>query len=130
MAELILTEEEKKALNHLDWSDESLGKLTRKISYFLNDTYGGEGVQISAAVFVLADKTYSLGGSSQYVIGSYSDEGGDPKSIVITIDIGPPGSHEKEDQQTVSRSLFCRSVWIPFVAGILFGSSVMYLLTQ
>jgi len=55
MAELVLTEQEKKDASYLNWSDESLGKLVKMIGALINDDYGKESAWITMAAHLLID---------------------------------------------------------------------------
>jgi len=55
MAELILTEQEKKGASYLDWSNDSLGKLVKMIGVLMNDEHGKESAWISMAAHLLVD---------------------------------------------------------------------------
>lgn len=55
MAELILTEKEKADASYLDWDDDALGKLTRKLSARMHDKYGRDGQFAAMAAHLLID---------------------------------------------------------------------------
>ena len=54
MAKLILTEEEKKAEKYLDWSDESIGKMVRKLAFILAEKWGKTGDSEKTAIAIQA----------------------------------------------------------------------------
>ncbi|HFC8518915.1 TPA: hypothetical protein ACFP41_001797 [Neisseria weaveri] len=62
MAELILTEEEKQAASYLDWSDEALGKLVRKIAANLKNEK--EGIKVTATAMLLVGFIAETGSTS------------------------------------------------------------------
>jgi hypothetical protein len=64
MAELILTPEEKAAASYLDWSDESLGKMVKRIGILLNDEYQENAAWVTAAAHLLIDMSIKTGGNS------------------------------------------------------------------
>jgi len=55
MAELILTQKEKDDKSYLDWSDDTLGKLVRKIGLLLKDDYGKDSAWMTMAAHLLID---------------------------------------------------------------------------
>ena len=55
MAELVLTEKEKEDASYLDWGDEALGNLVRKISVLINDEYGYDSAWHATAAHLLVD---------------------------------------------------------------------------
>ncbi len=55
MAELILTEKEKEDASYLDWSNESLGKLVKKIGSLIFDDYGKDAAWMTMAAHLLVD---------------------------------------------------------------------------
>jgi hypothetical protein len=55
MAELILTEQEKKDASYLDWGDEALGKLVKMIAALINDEYGKDAAWHAMAAHLLVD---------------------------------------------------------------------------
>ncbi len=54
MAELILTENEKKASTYLEWSDEAIGKTVKCLALKIQDMHGDRAAMLSAAAFLLA----------------------------------------------------------------------------
>jgi len=56
MAELILTEEEKRQLTYLEWDDAALGKACKKIAIILSDENGKRSIKhMGAAVFLISE---------------------------------------------------------------------------
>lgn len=68
MAELILTEEEKKLPSYLDWDDETLGKAVRAamalIAHEGKDETGGTRLGLMSAAFVLIGSCVETNGST------------------------------------------------------------------
>lgn len=55
MAELVITDEERKAATYLDWSDEAIGKACKKVALILQDNSGEKAMRYTgAAVFIIA----------------------------------------------------------------------------
>ena len=60
MAELILTEAEKRTINFLDWDDATLGKAVKKAAMIIGDTEGRDALTVTAAaVFLVAEAVRS-----------------------------------------------------------------------
>lgn len=56
MAELTLTEAEKKSETYLEWSDEALGKAAKAVALILADRSGKDSLKVTgAAVFLIAE---------------------------------------------------------------------------
>ncbi len=55
MAELVLTEEEKKMKTYLEWSNETLGKLVKTIGLLIKDDYGKDSAWMTMAAHLLVD---------------------------------------------------------------------------
>lgn len=62
MAELILTPEEEAAASYLDWSDESLGKIVKKI--LINDEDGKNAEWVTMAAHLLIDLSIKKGSNN------------------------------------------------------------------
>lgn len=58
MADLTLTEDEKKASDYLEWDDEALGKLSRRVSFMLRDKKGMDGTFVTAAAQLLVGMAF------------------------------------------------------------------------
>lgn len=61
MAELTLTEEERRSPTFLEWDNESLGLAVRKIAVMLNDGHGGRSIKATAAAVFLIEESISMG---------------------------------------------------------------------
>ena len=48
MAKLILTKEEKESESFLDFSDESLGKVTKNVAYSIRDKFGSKAIALTS----------------------------------------------------------------------------------
>ena len=55
MAELILTDKEKKDASYLDWGNEALGKLVKQLGVLLKDKYGQDSAWMTMAAHLLVD---------------------------------------------------------------------------
>ena len=55
MAELVITDAERKAATYLEWSDEAIGRACKKIAEILRDDSGELAIKATAAaVFLIA----------------------------------------------------------------------------
>jgi hypothetical protein len=54
MAELILTDAEKKSANHLDWDDAALGKAVKKLALSIRDIWGDQALICTSCATLLA----------------------------------------------------------------------------
>lgn len=99
MAELILTEEEKAAPSYLDWDDDALGKMVRKLAVSLKDKYGADAGFATMAAFILVDKTIQNNGAQLNVhLGNFTNSGqsfGDWRVIVEKVGV------ELEEESTI-----------------------------
>lgn len=60
MAELVLTDEEKKTATYLEWDDAALGRACKKIALLFNDDNGKRAMKhTGAAVFLISEAVAS-----------------------------------------------------------------------
>jgi len=98
MAELILTEGEKKAASYLEWSDEALGKAVKKLAVNMRDKMGDESAySISCATFLccqVAEKGHSKG---VFALEGVSDNEAQHGNWTITIEKSINNLSKKEN---------------------------------
>lgn len=63
MAELILTEEEKKAKTYLEWDDEALGRMVKKAAKLISDYRGEDSITMVSAATLLVSSAHKVNSS-------------------------------------------------------------------
>lgn len=58
MADLILTEEEKKSKSYLEWDDAALGKAVKKLALAIDDVRGKDAIAHNAGMMLLILKAH------------------------------------------------------------------------
>jgi hypothetical protein len=67
MAELILTEDEKRLSTYFEWDDETLGKVVKRVAQICQDNDGKRSVAVTgAAIFMISEAINS--GAESYII--------------------------------------------------------------
>ncbi len=67
MAELILTEEEKRSATFLEWDDVSLGRAVKAVAEICNDDHGKHALKATgAAVFLVSEAVRS--GATELIV--------------------------------------------------------------
>lgn len=67
MAKLVLTEQEIEAKTFLEWDDEALGKLVKKLAIHVGDTSGEASSTTAAAALLLVSQCHETGAVSMNI---------------------------------------------------------------
>jgi len=86
MAELILTEQEKKDSSFLDWSDESLGKAVKKLALLIKDEKGKDASYgVACATFLACQASDMNADTAEFSLEGVTDSGEERGDWIITV---------------------------------------------